>query len=113
VYIFRDEKGYRYKYIYHENNNTFTTNNKKPIIVTKNEDSITLEYTDGIIETYQEGYLVEKKDKNNNKITLHYDENYLLGSINYYNDNNNQGYYKINYNQENFILTMEWMFFDR
>jgi RHS repeat-associated protein len=75
---------------------------KKPIIVTKNEDSITLEYTDGIIETYQEGYLVEKKDKNNNKITLHYDENYLLQKV-----SSGSSYLNFIYNSNGFVSQVQ------
>lgn len=41
----------------------------------------TLTYPDGMIETYEDGYLIECKDKNANTLTLSYDSTHLLQNV--------------------------------
>ena len=81
-YILRLISGARYAYKYDENNNSFIDKGKLKVKASKvDENTITLTYKNGMIETYKEGYLVSKEDRSGNTLSLSYDENMLLQSV--------------------------------
>jgi len=78
-YILRQADSSRYFYKYDENNNSFVDMGRLKVEAKKiDEHHATLTYPNGMIETYEDGYLIERKDKNGNKIILTYDDTHLL-----------------------------------
>ncbi len=81
-YILRQPDSSRFYFKYDEQNNAFIDMGKIKLIANKIDDHhTTLTYPNNMVETYENGYLIERKDKNGNLLVLNYDTTHLLQSI--------------------------------
>jgi len=98
-FVYRGANGSRYFYKYNENNDTFIdVGNFRAKAKRVNTHISTLTYANGTVETYQDGYLINRVDKMGNRLTLVYDEAYLLQKV-------TNGYNTLNfiYNSNGFV----------
>ncbi len=98
-FIYRQPDGLRYFYKYNENNDTFIDiGNFRAKAKRVNEHISTLTYSNDTVETYQDGYLIQRVDKMGNRLTLIYNEDYLLQQV-----TNGNNILSFTYNSNGFV----------
>jgi len=81
-YVLRLPNSARFIYTYDADNNALIDTGNLRIEAKKiDEHHATLTYANGMVETYEDGYLIEKKDRNGNTLTLSYDATHLLQRV--------------------------------
>jgi len=81
-YVFRHPNGLRYTFKADENGTIQAPKGMFESIETTGSEAYTFNYPDGSKEFYQNGNLISRVDRNNNKVDLVYDNNGLLQQIN-------------------------------